>query len=168
MTRVYGLLLALAVYGVHVAIAPHLSIVGVRPNLLLLTVILVGVQWVHPGFFVLAALFGLSQDSFSHGWLGLYGVTFVFTGVLANLLGRLIYEHNLLFVMGIVFGLSLFHGAVALVLLSIVGSDSAWASWFFAWVLPQAVYHAVLTPLALLLLRRLARLVPPYATVSLP
>ena len=65
---------------------------GVQPNFLLIAVILMGVQWVNPLYYVLVALFGLSQDSFSHGLLGVYGISFVLTGVLANLMGRLVYE----------------------------------------------------------------------------
>ena len=147
----------LAAFWLQVTIAPHVSPFGIRPDLLLLTVILLGIRWVHPGLYVYAALAGLAQDSFSHGLLGVYGISFLATGALANLVGLLIYEQSALFIMGAVFALTLAEGLVALSVLRTIGSEIAWVSWFFGSVAPQAIYHALLTPLILWGQRRMQR-----------
>jgi rod shape-determining protein MreD len=144
----------LAAFWLQVTLAPHLSVFDVRPNLLLLTVILLGIRWVHPGLYLYAALAGIAVDSFSHGLLGVYGISFLVTGALANLAGLLIYEQNALFVMAAVLALSLAEGLVSLMVLQSVGSEVAGIGWFFGATVPLALYHALLTPFILWGLRR--------------
>lgn len=149
--------LGVAVFWVQVTLAPAVSIFGVRPDLLLLVVILLGMRWVHPALYVFAAAAGLAQDSFSHGMLGVYGISFLITAGLANVTGLLIYEQNALVITAAVFALTLAHGIAALTVLDSIGSEMTWLGGFFATVAPQAVYHALLTPAILWAQRRLQR-----------
>lgn len=156
--RPYHLALAgLAAFWLQVTVVPHLSVFDVRPDLLLLTVILLGIRWVHPGLYLYAAVVGLAQDSFSHGLLGVYGISYLATAGLANLVGLSIYEQHALFVVGAVFALTVAHGLAALTVLQTIGSQTAWLSWFFGAAMLQALYHALLTPLLLASLRRAQR-----------
>lgn len=158
MRPLFAAAVGLVVFWIQVTLAPHLAVFGVQPDLLLITVILFGVRWVHPGLYLYAALTGLALDSFSHGILGVYGISYLITAGLANGAGLLIYEQNTLFLSGTVLGLTLAEGLVALTILQLLGSETAWVSWYFGRVLPQSVYHALLTPPALWALRRLERL----------
>ena len=148
----------LVAFWIQVTVAPHAAVFGVHPDLLLITVILFGMRWVHPGLYVYAAIAGLAQDSFSHGVLGVYGISYLLTGALANAAGLLIYEQNWLFLVATVLALTLAEGLIVITVLQLLGSDTAWLSWYFGRVVPQSVYHALLTPLVLWALRRLERL----------
>ena len=148
----------LAAFWIQVTLAPHLGVFGVRPDVLLITVILFGMRWVHPGLYIYAAIAGLAQDSFSHGVLGVYGISYLLTGALANAAGLLIYEQNWLFLVATVLALTLAEGLIVITVLQLLGSETAWLSWYFGRVVPQSVYHALLTPLVLWALRRLGRL----------
>lgn len=158
MRSLFAAAAGLVTFWIQVTLAPHLALFGVRPDFLLITVILFGMRWVHPGLYLYAAVAGLAQDSFSHGVLGVYGISFLCAGALANLAGLIIYEHNALFVTGAVLALTLIEGLLALTILQLLGSETAWLAWYFGRVLPQSLYHALLTPPALWGLRRLERL----------
>ena len=158
MRPLFAAAVGLVAFWIQVTLAPHVSVFGVHPDLLLITVILFGMRWLHPGLYLYAALAGLAQDSFSHGVLGVYGISFLLTGALANVAGLLIYEQNVLFLSATVLGLTLAEGLIALTVLQLLGSETAWLTWFFVRVLPQSIYHALLTPLMLWGLRRLERL----------
>ena len=160
MSPLYPIAAGLVTFWLHVTLAPHVALFGVQPNLLLITVVILGLRWVHPAYFVFAALAGVAQDTFSHGLLGVYGVSFLLTGVLANMAGKLIFEHNLVFVGSVVWALTLAEGFLALALLQILGSETAWLTWFFGRVLPRSLYHAALAPVIYILLRRLERALP--------
>jgi rod shape-determining protein MreD len=134
---------------------PSLSVFGVHPNLPLMTIALFGMRWLHPGLYLYAALAGLAEDSFSHGVLGVYGISFLITAALANAAGILIYEQNPLFTALAVTVLTFAEGVASLVLFSTLGSEVAWASWLLGRVLPASVYHGILTPVVFRVLRRL-------------
>jgi rod shape-determining protein MreD len=157
MKPLYAALVGLSAFWLQVTVAPSLTVFGVRPNLPLMTVSLVGMRWVHPGMFVYAALSGLALDSFSHGVLGVYGISFLVTAALANVAGLLIYEQNPLFIALAVLVLSAAESLVSLMLLEMLGSEVAWGAWLLGRALPASVYHAALTPVLVKGLDRLER-----------
>jgi rod shape-determining protein MreD len=157
MRPLFAATVGLSTFWIQVTLAPHAAVFGVQPDLLLITVILLGMRWPHPGLYVYAALAGLAEDSFSHGLLGVYGISFLLTGALANLAGLLVYEQNLAIVSVVVLALTLAEGLIALTILHILGSETAWVTWYFGRVVPQAAYHALLTPLAMWGLRQRER-----------
>ena len=157
MKFLFGLIAGVAIYWMQITLAPHLAVFGYKPNLLLITVLIFGLRWINPWLFVYAAVAGLAQDVYSHGLLGVYGLSFLAAAALANLTGKLIFEQNTLVIALIVVGLSIVEGMIALTLLNILSSDALWLSWFFGRVIPQALYHGALTPLFLFGLNRLER-----------
>lgn len=157
MKPLHVAVIGLAAFWLQVTLVPQISLFGVRPDLLLMSVVLLGMRWVHPGLYVYAALAGLALDSVSHGLLGVYGIGFLVTGALANLAGLLIYEQNTMIIMGAVAALTLAEGLVVLIVLDLMAGESHWLGWYFGAILPQAVYHAALTPLALWSVRKMSR-----------
>ena len=63
--------------GLQVTIAPSLSLWGQKPNLALIILLLLGFRWMDPWLFILGAAMGLAVDVFSHGILGVYGISFL-------------------------------------------------------------------------------------------
>ena len=155
MRPLFAALAGVTAFWLQVTVMPGLELFGIHPNLPLMTVALFGMRWLHPGLYVYAALAGLALDSFSHGVLGVYGISFLLTAALANVAGILIYEQNPLFTALAVSVLTLAEGLASLTLLSLLGSEVAWVSWLPGRVLPLAVYHGALTPLIFRTLRRL-------------
>jgi rod shape-determining protein MreD len=155
MRPLFAALAGVAAFWLQVTVIPSFALFGVHPNLPLMTVALFGMRWLHPGFFVYAALSGLALDSFSHGVLGVYGISFLITAALANVAGIAIYEQNPLFTALAVSVLTLAEGLVSLLVLSLLGSEVAWASWLLGRVLPLSIYHGALTPFLFRALRRL-------------
>ncbi len=128
----------------QVALGPYAELGGIKPNLPLVTVVLLGLRWMDPWLFVYAAAMGLAVDVFSHGVLGIYGISFFAVSFLARLAGTSLYENNVLFTALFVAGLSLAEGMIAVSLFKALDSGISWWSWVLGDVLPQAVYHAVL------------------------
>jgi rod shape-determining protein MreD len=147
--------MAIAVLWLQLTLPPLGSVYGVKPNLMLLTVLVIGLRWQEPFQFVYAALAGMTQDVFSHGILGIYGLSFFAIYFLARLAGSSFYENNLLFGSLAVLGLSVVEGAISLTLLNFLDSDIPWFYWMFTSVLPAALYNSLVSPLVFLAMGRM-------------
>lgn len=150
--------IGIAALWLQLTLVPFASIAGVKPNLLLLTVLLIALRWQEPWLFVYAALAGLALDVFSHGVVGVYGISFFLISLLALYAGRSVYENNIWFTMGAVAGLTLAEGALALGIFEVLDQDTPLWQWMWRDVLPVSVYHGLLAPFLLYGLVRLERL----------
>lgn len=141
--------LGLASLWLQLSVAPLASVFGVKPNLVLMTVILAGLRWQHPWLFVYGALTGLGMDVFSHGVLGVYGITYLLISLLTLYTARSVYENNLWFTMLAVGGLTLAEGLMAITIFEVLDVRSPWWDWLFWRVVPLAFYHGLLASPAL-------------------
>lgn len=141
----------------QLTVAPLIAIAWVKPSFLLLTVLVAGLRWLDPWLFVYAAAAGLAQDVFSHGVLGIYGISFFAISFVARLAGTSIYEHNVVFNVLGVFGLSLAEGIIAVSVFNLLDPSVPWWGWLFGRVIPAALYNSLLSPLLFLGLERLER-----------
>ncbi len=141
----------------QLTVVPFAAVSGVKPNLMLLVVLLIALRWQEPWLFVFAAAGGLALDVFSHGVVGVYGISYFLISLLALYAGRSVYENNLWFTMGAVAGLTLLEGAIALAIFEVLDQATPWWSWLLRRVVPQAVYHGLLAPFLLYGLVRLER-----------
>jgi len=128
----------------QVTLAPYVSVGGIKPNLPLVTVLVLGLRWMDPWLFVYGAITGLAVDVFSHGVLGVYASSFFAVSFLARVAGNALYENNPLFTALLTAGLTLVEGGIAVSLFKLHDPGVSWWAWMLADVLPQAVYHAVL------------------------
>lgn len=135
-----------------------ISIFGLNPNLLLLTVLLLGLRWMEPWLFVYAGLAGLALDVFSHGILGVYGISLFTSAFAAIYVGNAMYENSLLFIVTAVAGLSLFEGLVSISIFELLDSSTPWWNWVLTRSLPVSAYHGLLAPVLLWGMVRLERL----------
>ena len=149
--------LGIASLWLQLTVAPLASLFGVKPNLVLLTVVLAGLRWQDPWLFVYGALTGLGMDVFSHGNLGVYGTTFLLVSLLTLYTARSVYENNLWFTMLAVAGLTLAEGVMAITIFEILDPRTQWWDWLFKGAVPLAVYHGLLAPPARFFLLRAER-----------
>jgi len=139
----------------QLTLAPMLEVGWLKPNFLLLTVIVAGLTWMDPWLFIYAAGVGLAQDVFSHGLIGLYGTSFFFVAIASRMVGTHIYEHNLIFHFLGVFGLSVFDGILSSTLYNFFDASVPWWGWLFKQVIPQSLYNGMLGPLMFIIFQRL-------------
>jgi rod shape-determining protein MreD len=142
----------------QLTVVPYAAISGLKPNLMLLAVLLLALRWQEPWLFVYAAIVGLALDVFSHGIVGVYAVSYFLVSLLALYAGRSVYENNLWFTMGAVAGLSLAEGVISSTIFELLDQSTPWWRWFFREVVPVSLYHGLLAPFLLYGLVRLERL----------
>lgn len=123
-----------------------LGIGGVRPNLVLAVLVVLGLRWMDPWLFVFGALIGLTMDSFSHGMLGIYAMSYVVVALVTRYIGASVYENNLVFNLAGVFMFALLEGIVSLTILNYIDPELGWWMLLFTRVLPGALYTSLLGP----------------------
>jgi rod shape-determining protein MreD len=120
-------------------------------------VVVIGLRWTEPWLFLYAVCAGLSLDTFSHGVLGVYALSFFAISFLSRYVGISVYENSLLLGMGAVFGISLVEGLVSVTLFDWLDETVPWWHWMLADVVPTALVNALWSPLVFFGLARLER-----------
>lgn len=139
----------------QLALAPMLAIAGFKPNLLLVVVLVIGLRWFEPWLFIYAALTGLAHDSFSHGILGVYALSFFLVFFAARYAGLSIFDNSLLFTVLGVLGLSLMEGLISVTVFEYLDPSLPWWEWVLGKVIPGALFNSLLTPPIWYLLTRI-------------
>lgn len=144
--------LLLIVVPVQTTVLDAVSVVGVRPDLCLVTAVLMGLALGRFEGLLVGLALGLVQDFFSAGVLGLNLVTKGVSGLLAGVAGRYVAPTTPVTAFVVVLGLSVISGLVFL--LSGRGGETAMEALYGVWsvLLPQAVYDALVASVVYLLL----------------
>jgi rod shape-determining protein MreD len=137
--------LAFLALGLQITVVPNLSLWGVRPDLVLVTLLAVTLRWRDTFVFVYAAALGVALDSFTHGVLGAYGISFFVVAMAARLGGGAM-EDNVFSATVAVFGLSLLEGIVFVSTFRALDRQVPWWSWTLTRVVPEAFYNALIAP----------------------
>ena len=141
----------------QLTVAPLVSLFGYKPNLLLLTVAVIGLRWLEPWLFLYGVFAGISLDVFSHDVLGVYALSFFAISFLSRVIGVSMYENSLLVGVASVFGISLVEGIISITLFQFLDDSVPWWRWLATQVLPGAIVNALWSPLAFYALSRLER-----------
>ncbi len=149
--------LALLTLALQITVIPSFAIWDIRPNLVLVTLLAATLRWRDTFMFVYAAAAGVALDSFTHGLLGVYGISFFVVSIAARLAGNAMYEDNILSATIAVFGLSIVEGLVFASVFRMLDREVGWWSWVLLRVLPGSVYNAAIAPLVFMGLARLER-----------
>lgn len=138
----------------QVVLLPHLSISGIKPNLVLLVVVVWSLLYGAREGCIWALMFGLLLDLLSGAPFGLASVALVAASALSGLqLWRTI--HAQWFLPALVAAASVVHDAVFLLLLQITGHPVVWWDSVMYAVLPGALLSAGLALLAYPFVRRM-------------
>ena len=145
--------LVLLVIPIQIVLLDRISIAGIRPDLALVTVCLIGLYRSEVETVLAGLAMGFAQDLFSGGALWGNLCLKPVLGLMAGLARRNLVNLTWAFVLTLMLGLSLLSGSVMYLLKSFTGSG---ANFFLAArgiILPQACYDAVLGLAALKLIR---------------
>lgn len=145
--------LVLLVIPIQIVLLDRISIAGIRPDLALVAVCLIGLYRSEVETVLAGLAMGFAQDLFSGGALWGNLCLKPVLGLMAGLARRNLVNLTWAFVLALMLGLSLLSGSVMYLLKSFTGSG---ANFFLAArgiILPQACYDAVLGLAALKLIR---------------
>ncbi len=139
------------------SLAPHLSVIGVKPGIVLTLVVSwsvirgasEGVTW---GF-----IGGLALDLLSGAPVGLSALTLMMVGFLTNLGETSLFKSSLVLPLFAVFVASVLSDAVQLALLQGLGWNVPWWKAMASVAVPAAILNAVLMPFVYLPLQWLSR-----------
>jgi rod shape-determining protein MreD len=138
------ILILLLIIPVQTTVMDALSIHGIKPDLGLIAVYLIGLSMGEMDGVLMGFFIGLLMDLFSGGTLGANLLTKAIIGGGAGLLGRTVLNVRLFFPIAMLFASSLAAGLMSYLFLRIFeGGIVFWDA--FRWIiLPQSLYDAVL------------------------
>ena len=145
--------LVLLVIPIQIVLLDRISIAGIRPDLALVTVCLIGLYRGEMETVLAGLAMGFAQDLFSGGALWGNLCLKPVLGLMAGLASRNLVNLTWAFVLALMLGLSVLSGSVMYLLKSLTGSG---ANFFLAVrgiILPQACYDAILGLATLKLIR---------------
>ena len=145
--------LVLLVIPIQIVLLDRISIAGIRPDLALVTVCLIGLYRGEMETVLAGLAMGFAQDLFSGGALWGNLCLKPVLGLMAGLARRNLVNLTWAFVLTLILGLSLLSGSVMYLLKSLTGSDANFFPAARGIILPQACYDAVLGLAALKLIR---------------
>jgi len=152
---IFYLLFLVLVLLIQTALPPSLPIIGPRPDLLLITILVTGLLkgtkcGVGTGFWA-----GLLQDLFLGGMFGIYTIVKSVTGGLAGLLEGKIYKENFILPPVIIFIATLIHEVLVILLSEELLFKIDFIYFFRRVILPEAVVNGLLGVVIYLLFFRI-------------
>jgi rod shape-determining protein MreD len=146
--------LALLLVPLQVVLLDRISIVGIRPDPVLIAVCLIGLHIGAVDAIVMGVALGFLQDLFSGGtnWGNLCLKPFI--GLLAGLIGRNLVNLTVTVALALLMALSMLAWVLMFLLKSLTGAGGDFVMTAWTIILPQACYDAILGVAALKLLQR--------------
>jgi len=123
-----------------------ISILGVKPDLLLVLIIFTALLEGPVTGLKLGLAIGLLQDLATGKFIGLYLLSGGITGYLVGLVETRIFKENYLVPMVVLLGGTVFHQGLYLFLRSLIGYPAGWIDAWLGVILPLALYHALIGP----------------------
>lgn len=164
-SRWWVLPLALLVsFLLQLTVIPFLAIRWVKPDLILVVTVLVGLLY-GPKYGAVTGVFGgLLEDLFIGHFIGLFGLTRMLAGFLAGLVETRVYREPFLVPMTTSFAATLVSETILGLLLKAFGANPSLGLTFTNIVLPAAIYNAAIAPIVYRPLRRLKKETEDQAT----
>ncbi|MFQ5594473.1 MAG: rod shape-determining protein MreD [Anaerolineae bacterium] len=158
MSPYLAVLLLAGIALIQMTLAPHLSIMGGRPQFMLLTVVSwallrggrEGAVWGFAG--------GVMLDLLSGAPFGVITLSLLLVGYLSGLGEINVFRANFLLPAFVVLVATLLYNAVILLLLQLLGQSVLWESALLHVILPTVLLNVLILPLFYLPLRRVHRL----------
>ena len=158
--------LVLLVVPLQVVLFDRISVAGIRPDLALVAVCLIGLHVGEVEGIAMGVALGFTQDLLSGGvyWINLCLKPVL--GLLAGLASRNLVNLTWTFALALLFAFSLFSGVVMFLLKSLTGPGTDFLVAAQGIILPQACYDAVIGIAILKLIQRWAPDRAPLAAIS--
>lgn len=154
MRNLFYAALVLLIVPLQVVLFDRISVAGIRPDLTLVAVCLIGLHAGEVEGIAMGVALGFTQDLLSGG---VYWINFCLKpvlGLLAGLASRNLVNLTWTFAFALLFAFSLFSGAVMFLLKSLTGPGTDFLVAAQGIILPQACYDAVIGLTILKLIQR--------------
>jgi len=149
-----SLLVVVTAFIFQAAVVPHISIMGAKPNVILIVAALYGIMH-GPSAGALAGFTGgLLCDLLSGVYVGLGLLSKSLVGFFAGLVQRAIFVENIILPMAAIFVATGISELVYVVFLFLLGETVPLKLLIINIILPTAIYNALLTPFVYATLRR--------------
>lgn len=132
------------------SLAPHLAVIGVKPNVVLPMVVAWSVVRGASEGVVWGFIGGLLLDLLSGAPVGISALTLTLVGFATNLGETAVFKSSLVLPLATVFAATLFNDGIQILLLQALGWDLTWVEAMARVALPTAILNAVLMPLVYL------------------
>jgi rod shape-determining protein MreD len=142
----------LLIIPVQTIIMDHFSLGGIKPDLGLIAVYLIGIRMGETHGLMMGGMIGLLMDLFSGGMIGANLFTKPIAGWVSGVAGRTVQDVKILVSVGLLFCLSLFAGFFTYFFLEILKGGSDLFVTFRWIILPQALYDTVVGTIILSLI----------------
>ena len=139
---------------IQTTLMDYFSIQGVKPDLVLVVVFLIGLKMGGRNGLLMGLIMGFMMDLFSGGTLGINLLTKPFVGWIAGIPDRVMLTTHIFFSTTVLFGLSLAMGLATYLYLQILGETMNFWSTFKLIIFPQALYDMALGALLIALTTR--------------
>ncbi len=148
----------------------YLHIAGLKTNIVLIVLLILMLRWKSSYLLFYGLVLGLMTDAVSHSIIGIYGLSFFLVLILAQWISDWFYDKNTISTVFFVGLLSLIEGGIALTWFKILDSDFSWNLLFFQTVTFLAVIQGLISPLFLVMLIRMERILhlDPEGKPSIP
>jgi rod shape-determining protein MreD len=152
-----SILLLISVALIQSTVMPHLTLWGVKPDLMLLVVISWSLSRGARAGIVWGFIGGLCLDLFSGAPLGLSALALLIASFFSGLGEATIFRTHVILPLATVFLASLIYDVISLLVLRTLGWPVVWLDSFIRLVLPASLLNVLLTPLVYPTIRWLHR-----------
>ena len=158
MKYLYWIFICLAALTFEAAMSSYLVFLGYKVDFVLLVLMILMLRWKSSSLIFIGAGMGLMCDALSHSMLGVYGISYLLTMILARSVGEWFYDENVFSTLLFAGVLTIAEGSIALIFFKTLMPWMSWNSQMLGTVLPLAAMHALVSPIILAILLRLERL----------
>lgn len=152
----WGIILLLGLW-FETALSSYFRIAGLKVDVVLVLLLVLMLRWQSSAILFYGLFFGFMTDVLSHGMLGINGLSFFITIIIAKWIGKWLYDENLFSTFIFVGILSLVEGVIALLLLKILVIEIPWNHFFLKVIIPLAPIHGAIALIFYLGIVRLER-----------
>ena len=138
-----SLIILTLIVPVQAGLMHYFSIVGVKPDLGLIVVCLVGFKMGEREGLIMGVSIGMVLDLFSGGAIGSHLLTKPIMGFISGVIGRTMLDIRMVVFLGTLIGLSLFSGCLVYLFMQVSIGGMSFSQAFRFIILPQAVYDGI-------------------------
>jgi rod shape-determining protein MreD len=149
-----SLFVILVAFVVQAAIVPHISIMGAKPNLILIIAALYGIMHGPSTGALVGLIGGLFCDLLAGAYVGLGVLSKSIVGFFAGLVQRTIFVENIILPMAAIFVATGISEFVYVSFLFLIGETVPLKLLIMRIILPTAMYNAAVTPFVYAAIRR--------------
>lgn len=154
MKYLFWLTVGLCSIWISLIVNAYFPFFGIKINFIFIGMLLLLLRWADPFLLFLGSFLGLVQDALSHSMLGVYGLSFFLSFLIAKRVGESLYGSNFFSTPVFVFLFSCLEGSLSFFIFKLLSPQITWNMLFFQPILGIALVQAMISPLILWALQK--------------